>query len=166
MAHGFWWCHSRIFRVILNDLRSTNIKYTVIMMMAALVICWGPMITWNILRYFEGKMLWTFLITSWYVRHSLTHIMGHNLWRTFWPSSMICVEWFNGSQPQAFNSLIYLVPMNASLCAILNAMKSLFPWSNPILNACLYAFRVRRFRQDVKNILYKQHMERKFGSKF
>jgi len=35
-------------------LRSANIKYTVIMMMAALVICWGPMITWNILRYFEG----------------------------------------------------------------------------------------------------------------
>ena len=56
--------------------------------------------------------------------------------------------------------------MNASLCAILNTMKSLFPWSNPILNACLYAFRVRRFRQDVKNILYKQHMERKFGSKY
>ena len=56
--------------------------------------------------------------------------------------------------------------MNASLCAILNTMKTLFPWSNPILNACLYAFRVRRFRQDVKNILYKQHMERKFGSKY
>lgn len=36
------------------NLRSANIKYTVIMMMAALVICWGPMITWNILRYFEG----------------------------------------------------------------------------------------------------------------
>ena len=95
-------------------------------MMAALVICWGPMITWNILRYFEGD--------------------------------------FQLRKKSHFNE--FLVKMNASLCAILNTMKSLFPWSNPILNACLYAFRVRRFRQDVKNILYKQHMERKFGSKF
>ena len=54
------------------------------------------------------------------------------------------------------------VELGPVMCYILRTLKSTMPWSNPTINAGLYAFRIRRFRKDLKRLLYNRDQTSKY----